>query len=67
VSRYILDVSGYLNLVKEGNDAIRKKEIPLLELRAARTFYLCSEGLHVLFAIDFFLLPIVLELSEDTL
>lgn len=29
--RHILDVSGYLNLIKEGNDAIRKKEIPSLD------------------------------------
>ena len=28
--RHILDVNTYLNLVKEGNDAIRKKELPLL-------------------------------------
>lgn len=29
-SRHILDMNGYLNLVKEGNDSIRKKEMPLL-------------------------------------
>ena len=29
--RHILDVSGYLNLIKEGNDAIRKKEYPSLD------------------------------------
>jgi transcription elongation factor SPT6 len=28
--RHILDMNGYLNLIKEGNDAIRKKEMPLL-------------------------------------
>jgi transcription elongation factor SPT6 len=28
--RHILDVSTYLNLIKEGNDAIRKKELPAL-------------------------------------
>lgn len=29
-SRHILDLNAYLNLIKEGNDAIRKKEIPML-------------------------------------
>lgn len=29
--KHILDVNGYLNLLKEGNDAIRKKEMPLLD------------------------------------
>jgi transcription elongation factor SPT6 len=35
-TRNILDVSGYLNLVKEGNDAIRKKEMPLLEAQSSK-------------------------------
>jgi transcription elongation factor SPT6 len=30
--RHVVDLSSYLNLIKEGNDAIRKKELPLLEL-----------------------------------
>lgn len=29
-TRHILDLNGYLKLIKEGNDAIRKKEMPLL-------------------------------------
>lgn len=28
--KQVIDLNGYLNLIKEGNDAIRKKEIPLL-------------------------------------
>jgi transcription elongation factor SPT6 len=28
--RHILDMNSYLNLIKEGNDAIRRKELPLL-------------------------------------
>jgi transcription elongation factor SPT6 len=35
-TRNILDVSGYLNLIKEGNDAIRKKEMPLLEAQGSK-------------------------------
>ena len=30
--RHVLDLSIYLNLVKEGNDSIRKKELPLLSI-----------------------------------
>lgn len=30
-SRHVLDLNGYLNLIKEGNDAIRKKEMPSLD------------------------------------
>jgi transcription elongation factor SPT6 len=29
-SRLILDLNSYLNLIKEGNDSIRKKEVPML-------------------------------------
>jgi transcription elongation factor SPT6 len=35
-SRHILDMNGYLNLVKEGNEAIRKKEMPLLHENDAK-------------------------------
>jgi transcription elongation factor SPT6 len=30
-SRHILDLHGYLNLIKEGNETIRKKELPMLD------------------------------------
>lgn len=36
-SRHILDLHGYLNLLKEGNDAIRKKELPMIDLKATST------------------------------
>jgi transcription elongation factor SPT6 len=32
-ARHVLDVNSYVKLIKEGNDAIRKKELPLLELK----------------------------------
>lgn len=32
-SRHILDLNSYLNLLKEGNDAIRKKEMPMLDIK----------------------------------
>ena len=31
-ARHVLDVNGYVKLIKEGNEAIRKKELPILEL-----------------------------------
>lgn len=36
-TRHIVDMSGYLNLIKEGNDAIRKKELPALALKESST------------------------------
>lgn len=61
-TRHILDMSGYLNLIKEGNEAIRKKELPMLETKGGndnerkrsrrfdRDFYrtCVSEGLRTL-------------------
>lgn len=31
-SRHVLDLNGYMNLINEGNEAIRKKELPLVDL-----------------------------------
>ena len=35
--RHVLDVNGYVKLVKEGNEAIRKKELPILELKDSKS------------------------------
>lgn len=35
--RHILDLSGYLNLIKEGNDAIRTKEMPMLDAKGSKS------------------------------
>jgi transcription elongation factor SPT6 len=35
--RHIFDTSGYLNLIKEGNDAIRKKEMPMLDTDGSKS------------------------------
>lgn len=39
VGRQIVDMNGYLNLIKEGNEAIRKKEMPLLHDKDNKTVH----------------------------